>query len=148
MKTLFEAGTRAEVLGRIAGLTPESPRQWGKMQAGQMVAHCADQLRLALGEIPSRFTPGPMSFPPLRHAILYWLPWPKGKAQAPPELFTTPPATWDADVATLGSLIGRFTAADPQAAWPVHPKFGPMSGRDWGVLAYRHLDHHLRQFGR
>jgi hypothetical protein len=31
--------------------------------------------------------------------------------------------------------------------WPEHPAFGRMSRRVWGVLGYRHLDHHFRQFG-
>jgi hypothetical protein len=25
--------------------------------------------------------------------------------------------------------------------------FGRISGRSWGALQYKHLDHHLRQFG-
>jgi hypothetical protein len=89
-----------------------------------------------------------MRFPPLRRLIIHWLPWPQGKAQAPPELFTTKPVTLDGDRETLRVLIERFARAAPEDPWPHHPKFGAMSGRDWGVLAYRHLDHHLRQFGQ
>lgn len=148
MKTLFQEESRAEVHSRISGLTHESQRRWGKMQAGQMVAHCADQLRLALGDFGSKLSPSPLRFPPLKHAAIYWMPWPHGRVQAPPELFTTQPATWNEDVQALRGLIDRFGRADAQAAWPAHPKFGRMSGKDWGVLAYRHLDHHLRQFGR
>jgi hypothetical protein len=29
----------------------------------------------------------------------------------------------------------------------VSPLFGPLTGREWGALAYKHADHHLRQFG-
>lgn len=148
MQTLFEEAPRAEILRRIDGLTPQSARLWGRMSVGQMVAHCADQLRLSLGDLGSGPARGPMRFPPLRRLIIHWLPWPQGKAQAPPELFTTAPSTLDGDRAALRALIERFARAAPESPWPHHPKFGALSGKDWGVLSYRHLDHHLRQFGQ
>jgi hypothetical protein len=148
MKSLFQEDSRAEVLRRIDGLTPQSARLWGRMSIGQMVAHCADQLRLGLGDIGSGPAHGPMRFPPLRRLIIHWIPWPKGKAQAPPELFTTAPVSLDGDREALRALIERFGRAVSESPWPHHPKFGAMSGRDWGVLSYRHLDHHLRQFGQ
>jgi hypothetical protein len=50
------------------------------------------------------------------------------------------------DVAELGSLLDRFAAADPAALHP-HPVFGRLSRGEWGRWAWRHTDHHLRQFG-
>ena len=44
-------------------------------------------------------------------------------------------------------LIERFAAAPPAQFADVHPSFGRMRPGDWDVLQYRHLDHHLRQFG-
>ncbi len=47
----------------------------------------------------------------------------------------------------LIDMIKRFTStADPHIVQQ-HPFFGKMSGNEWAVLAYKHLDHHLRQFG-
>src|SRR3954470_6853811 len=108
MQTLFEEAPRAEILRRIDGLTPRSARLWGRMTVGQMVAHCSDQLRLSLGDLGSGPAEGPMRFPPIRRLIIHWLPWPKGKAQAPPELFTTAPVTLDGDREALRALIERF----------------------------------------
>jgi hypothetical protein len=45
------------------------------------------------------------------------------------------------------ALVERFGHADPGKVWPVSPVFGALSGKDWGALSYKHLDHHLRQFG-
>ena len=59
----------------------------------------------------------------------------------------TSPTTWEADVDRLRDLIGRFAARGPNASWPPSRAFGRISGRSWGVLQYKHLDHHLRQFG-
>jgi hypothetical protein len=83
----------------------------------------------------------------MKQAFLYWLPWPKGGVQAPPEAFVTRPTDWDADVAALEMLVARLAARGPRGAWPEHSHFGPLNGRQWGVFCYRHFDHHLRQFG-
>jgi hypothetical protein len=29
----------------------------------------------------------------------------------------------------------------------IHPFFGQMTPNEWGILFYKHLDHHLKQFG-
>jgi hypothetical protein len=64
-----------------------------------------------------------------------------------PEFLATRPTTWDADVNRLCDLIRRFAERGPGAAWPRSAVFGRISGRSWGVLEHKHLDHHLRQFG-
>jgi len=48
----------------------------------------------------------------------------------------------------LRGLIERFTAAGP-AGGTMHPHsfFGRLTPEEWATLMYKHLDHHLRQFG-
>jgi hypothetical protein len=79
--------------------------------------------------------------------VIHVLPWPKAKIKAPPELLATEPTTWAADLAALRDLVERFGARDPRGAWPENKVLGRISGRSWGVLQHKHLDHHLRQFG-
>ncbi len=117
------------------------------MNAHQMVCHLADQLRVALGEIKTQSRPGLLRFRPVRRLLVYWLPWPKGKLPTAPEMLTTAPSEWDRDIAALDALIARFAARSPSEEWAVHLAFGPLSGWEWGVLCWKHLDHHLRQFG-
>jgi hypothetical protein len=50
MKNFFDSAKVDEVKQRIARLRPDSPRQWGKMNAPQAVAHCSS-LELALGDL-------------------------------------------------------------------------------------------------
>ena len=57
------------------------------------------------------------------------------------------PAGWGDDVAALHALIDRTGKKDPTVEWAVHPMFGPLSGQEWGLLCWKHLDHHLRPFG-
>ena len=53
----------------------------------------------------------------------------------------------EADVTRLRALIRRFGDRGPAAEWSPSRVFGRISGRSWGVLEHKHLDHHLRQFG-
>jgi Protein of unknown function (DUF1569) len=144
MKSMWDEG-RQEIKERVARVAPESKAQWGRMSAPQMVCHLADSLRMALGELPVRSKRLPIRYPPLKQFIIYVAPFPKSAPTAP-ELLARSPREWDADVADLRSLVDRL---EPRhgAKWPEHPAFGKLSERAWGVLVYRHMDHHLKQFG-
>jgi hypothetical protein len=112
-----------------------------------MVCHVSCGLRQGLGELETGPPSGPMSHAPLNWLVIHVLPWPKGKGKSPPEFLATRATTWDADVGRLRDLIGRFAARGSGAEWPASRVFGHISGRSWGVLQHKHLDHHLRQFG-
>jgi len=146
-KTMFREGDRRDLLARLQGLSPQSPRRWGTMTAPRMVTHLIDQMRYTLGDIRVSARPGLWRFQPLKLVALYLLPWPKGRIDGPPELFVTRPSAWETDLTVLHSLIDRFVERDPGGAWPDHPLIGRLSGRHWGVFVHRHFDHHFRQFG-
>ena len=59
----------------------------------------------------------------------------------------TRPSEFRSDVIALEQLIERFSASEHELEGREHPAFGKLSAREWGVFAYRHMDHHLRQFG-
>jgi hypothetical protein len=145
MPIMFDAETRAQFQQRIASLTPQANRRWGRLSPNEMVCHLSDQLRMALGDIKTTPTPGPLWFPPLKWLVIGPMPWPHG-AKGARESFTTRPATWDRDVATLRELLDRFGARGDQENWPDHPRFGPMTRDHWGRLTCKHFNHHLRQF--
>ncbi len=147
MKTLFNETDRRAILERIERLMPRQAPEWGSMSAHRMVCHLGAALRFCLASECPRRARGPLAHPPLNWLVIYVLPWPKGKAQSPPEFLALKPTTWEADVGTLRDLIEQFGARRPTEAWPPSVAFGRMSGRAWGVLHYRHLDHHFRQFG-
>jgi hypothetical protein len=146
MKTMWDAARQREIRARVAQLSPESRAAWGRMSAPQVVCHLAESLKMALGDLPVTPKKVPIRFPPLKQLIVYVVPFPKGVPTAP-ELIARAPANWQADVADLQALIDRFVARADAVAWPKHPAFGRLSKRAWGVLVYRHMDHHLRQFG-
>ena len=146
MKSIWQDDARRELNDRVGTLVWDRPAQWGKFTAPKMVCHLADSLKMAMGDLkvaPKRL---PIRYPPLKQLIIYWAPFPKGAPTAP-ELLAREPGEFSRDVAELQALLDRAASAETTDTWPEHPAFGQLSRRAWGVLIYRHMDHHLRQFG-
>ncbi|MFN7937513.1 MAG: DUF1569 domain-containing protein [Bryobacteraceae bacterium] len=145
MKTVWDDSVRKELLDRFARLQNGQKPVWGKMNAGQMVAHCRDSLRAPLGEmkLTEKWTPFRIGF--LRYLVIYKLPWPKGSPTAV-ELIHEGPEDLNSNRQQLIEVMERFAAHRGKPLLD-HAAFGPLSEKDWGCLAWRHLDHHLRQFG-
>lgn len=146
MKTLFDERARVAILSRIDSVTADSPPGWGKMNAERMLTHLVESMRMAIGELPTKPKRLPIRFPPLRQLLVYWLPWPKGLPTGE-ELMPSNPRTIEESKRELTRVITEFGARVKHEKWPYHPAFGNLGRRGWGVLAWRHLDHHLRQFG-
>ena len=145
MRTLHDGVTRTSVAWRIESLRPESARLWGRMTIDQMLWHVNQGLLAGLGEI--EVSPSRLPLPPaLVLPMVLNLPWPKGAPTAPA---FEPRATYDFEEQRqqLLRLIQDFAQRDLSQRWPRHTRFGKMSGKHWSRLMYRHLDHHLRQFG-
>jgi hypothetical protein len=117
------------------------------MDAPRMIAHLIDQMRHTVSETRIRPRAHPLRFPPLKHLALYWVPWPKARVKGPRAAFVTKPGDWDSDIDTLEALLVTFETRPAEGFWAAHPFFGNMSKTDWGRFAYKHFDHHLRQFG-
>jgi len=145
MKTIWQEETRDELRRRLGALRPDAPPRWGRFSALQMLAHLADSVRMALGDLEVAPVKLPIRYPPLKQLIVYWLPFPKN-APTSPELVARRPADWEHERNAAGSLLERL-ASPPDGPRPEHPAFGRLSEQAWGVLVYRHYDHHLRQFG-
>lgn len=145
MKTLFDPKVREEVSARIAAVKADAPARWGKMNAPKMLQHLAAALSLATGEVTAQPRKLPLRYPVIKHLVIYLLPFPKGAPTAP-ELLNMPPADISSNREELLRVIDKVASQEVEH-WPDHPAFGKLSRRDWGVLGYRHIDHHLRQFG-
>lgn len=150
MKNLFDAAVANHVKVRLGKLTPHAERQWGKMTAPQMLAHCSISMQWALGEVvpdkgplPARLIGRlikPLVFrneDPLRRNS------PTAKS-----LIVADKRDLGRERERLSGLIDRFSAGGA-ARCTKHPHsfFGNMTPDQWAILMYKHLDHHLRQFG-
>ena len=146
MPSLFDPQARKAVLDRVSRLIPNGKPVWGRFSAPEMVCHVGADLRQGLGELDAGPPAGPVSWFPMNWVAIHAIRWPRGKGKSPPEFLATRPTTWEADIDRLRDLIERFGARGPTAPWPASRVFGRISGRSWGVMAHKHLDHHLRQF--
>lgn len=134
------------MIARIDRVASGARPLWGKMNSEQMLAHLVESMRMALGEIAPRPKNLPIRHFPLKQLIVYFLPWPKGSPTAP-ELLPKESGTIDRGKSELARLLRLFAERAGQTHWPEHPAFGKLTKKAWGVLTYRHCDHHLRQFG-
>jgi hypothetical protein len=146
MKSVFDPDTRSLLLARVERVTADSRPQWGKMNAEQMLTHLVKSLQMATGEVVAKTVWTPVRYTPLRQLIVYLLPWPKNVATAR-ELLPSNPVALEEGRRALVRVIEDIAARSSQREWPEHPAFGPVGRRGWGVVAWRHVDHHLRQFG-
>ena len=146
MATLFNPTDRARLVERIQSLEPTAERRWGTLHLPKALSHMGDQLAMALGDIEVPAIRSVLSLPPLRFLVVHVLPVPRGVKTAPALLQTDIGELDEARRRLLG-LIERFVANGPDGTWSPHPLFGSLSGKDWGVLGAKHLNHHLKQFG-
>ena len=149
MKTVFDAACVDELQHRLARLEAGNVRHWGKMNAAQMLAHCSKGVEMAAGELcPERVLIGRMIGRLMKRAVLGDDKPMRRDSPTSKELLVADSPDFEAEKARLSSLIGRFVEAGP-AGCTSHPHafFGPLNPDEWGILMYKHLDHHLRQFG-
>jgi hypothetical protein len=149
MKNLFEAATAKEIKERIGRLGPSSQRQWGKMTAAQAMAHCSTSMEWAVGDkVEPRMFIGRILGPLVKSQALKDEA-PLGKnAPTAKSLVVKDDRDLGKECQRLSALVERFAAGGPQGCTRhPHTFFGPMTPDEWAQLMYKHLDHHLRQFG-
>ena len=147
MKTFWDAATRDDICRRVDRLTPDSKPQWGRFNPAQMLAHVNDAMLMALGDLPAAPKATPFRRWPLKQLVVYVAPWPKSAPTAPELLTRCEGAQFEDEKAAFRQVAARLALKSRTEDWPEHPAFGALTHRAWGVLEYRHADHHLRQFG-
>ncbi|MDF0717847.1 DUF1569 domain-containing protein [Muricauda sp. 334s03] len=148
MKSLFNSEAHEEILSRINQLSESSERQWGKMEIGQMLHHCQFPLKISLRK-HRLDKPSPMlkfmgKF--FKKSLYNDKPWRQGLPTAK-GLKVVDDKNFDEEKKALISLIKDFHQEKDKKEWDPHPVFGSFTPEQWGQMQYKHLDHHLRQFG-
>src|SRR5262245_56734049 len=147
MGSILNQDDRAEITNRLRSLSASSTRRWGSMDVEGMLQHLSLSARMTLGELPVESKSKRMfQVFPLKHLILYVVPFPKGAPTAP-ELKPADAASFEEERGAVLELLERIGTGPQEGAGPAHPLFGPLTWREWGVATYKHTDHHLKQFG-
>ncbi len=146
MKNLFNPADADEILLRIEKLSTSTTRQWGKMDVGQMLAHCAYVLEMGIGMVkPKRRLIGRLIGGLFKSKYTDEQPFSKGSPTSN-EAMVLDPRSFDVEKVRLIGLIKTFSKEQITTGHP-HPFFGKLEPVQWSRGIYKHLDHHLRQFG-
>lgn len=148
MKNLFEPAAVTEISQRIAHLRPDSERQWGKMSVAQMLAHCSVWMEMALGlSSPPRSLIGRIFGKAAKSVVLNEKPV-RRNMPSDKSLIVSDQRDFEVERQRLLECTGRFASGGPEKCTKhPHSFFGKMTPTEWATMAYKHMDHHLRQFG-
>jgi hypothetical protein len=149
MESLFNKKDNQKIIDRINSLSNTSQAQWGKMNVAQMLAHSQVPLKVAFGE--HKMKRGLMSilFGKMIKNKLIKDEKPFDRNLPTDKTFiVVDQREFDKEKNTLIELIKRFADKGTDAITnDPHPFFGILTPHEWDVLQWKHLDHHLRQFG-
>jgi hypothetical protein len=122
-QNIFNADDYAAIIKRIEALTPNAQRKWGTMTLPQMLEHCILQLKLALGIIKSNEKKTSFLNVTLNMTAI------------------------DEVTVEQERLLQLLQTVQQHNHFQPHPFFGAVNKKDWGRLIWKHLSHHLKQFG-
>lgn len=148
MKNIFDASIREQLIERIKRLNGDCSAQWGSMNVHQMIRHCVLWNSMVLeNKKLKRVFIGRIFGKLLLRNELKDQPMRKNNPTVP-ELI---PGRWNADIESQKKeWIDQINAFQNYSMLDyefVHPFFGKMTREQIGIHAYKHTDHHLRQFG-
>ena len=148
MKNLFEPSSVSEIKKRIECVGPANGRKWGQMTVAQMLAHCSAWMEMAAGlKCPPRSLIGRVFGRFAKAAILGEEPL-RRNMPSEKSLIMNDQHQFAEERQRLLAWIDRFAAGGPgQCTRHPHSFFGHLTPAEWAILGYKHLDHHLRQFG-
>ncbi len=148
MAYLFDGKTRAQILDRIRSIPLDRLPQWGKMNVAQMFAHCVLPFQVARGELEMKRTLIGRIFGGMaRKRFISPEAFPRN-LPTDKKFIVTGEKGAEVECERLIESVRRFgEGGDDGIRCTVHPFFGPMTPEDWDVLMWKHVDHHLRQFG-
>lgn len=144
---------KSELFNSLNEITPETKRNWGKMSPQHMVEHLADFFNVSAGKLKFELvTPGEQ-LPKYRDFLLSEKQF-RENTQAPPSIVSTEPgplrkesiaAAIEHLKESVNDFFEYYGGEDVEAT--VHPVFGPLNFDEWVKLHFKHVTHHLRQFG-
>lgn len=147
MKSVFDKEIRDELITRIHSLNENSHALWGKMNIYQMLTHNEIWQQLMLGKIKSKrvFMGRLLGQTALKNVLRNDAPLRKNTPTTPEVIAKE--KSGDLEIQRKKWINGIEEYANFSDDEFMHPFFGKMTRQEVGYFAYKHNDHHLRQFG-
>ena len=149
MKNIFEKAVSAEIIERINGLTSSTQPKWGKMNVGQMLAHCSVTYEMIYEDKhkkPGGFTRFMLKLF-VKNTVVGEKPYKKNSRTAPAFLITDKRMFENEKVRLIDYIIKTQELSAQHFDGKESLSFGKLSVKEWNNMFYKHLDHHLKQFG-
>ncbi len=149
MKSLFNTLHNQEIIDRLNNLTPASPAMWGKMNVTQMFTHCQVAINLAFGNVKLKQNIIGILFGTIARKMIVNSNKPfKKNLPTDKSFIITDKREFEKEKKILISIIQKFPNVGSEGlSKEKHPFFGNLTKSEWDKLSWKHLDHHLRQFG-
>ncbi len=147
-KNLLYREAANAICARVEKLSHENAPRWGEMNATEMLLHCNICNRQILEEERGDEKTAVGQYL-LRILALYIAPHFKKGVKSEPRNITKgliDSASFNEQKDEFVRLIKQFPLQEKEFTL-THPAFGNISTNEWGIAAYKHMDHHLRQFG-
>src|ERR1041385_7481684 len=136
MGSILNEDNRSEIIRRLQSLSALSTRRWGSLDVVGMLQHLRLSARMTLGELSvASSNKRVFQMFPLKHLILYVLPFPKGAPTAQ-ELKPAGTTSFEEERTALLELFDRIGTGPSYGPGPAHPLFGPLTWREWGAVTY------------
>ncbi len=150
IKDIFEKEVANEMIDRINRLQSQSQAQWGKMNVGQMLAHC--NVTYAFTYEPERFKkPNAFMKFMLKNFVKKYVvseqPYKKNGRTAPDFIIADHKDFEKEKTKLIDNIVKTQNLGKAHFDGKENFSFGKMTGAEWNIMFYKHLDHHLRQFG-
>ena len=147
MKSIFQKESFDEIISRINKLTPTTQRQWGKMNVDQMLAHCTIGLETAIGtKVLSQLLIGKLIGRFFKSMIINEKHF-RRNSKTHPGFIIPDKRDFEREKEQLIKLAKQFSeGGEGKCTSNPHSFFGKLTPNEWGVLMYKHIDHHLQQF--
>jgi hypothetical protein len=146
VKNLFDSAVKHDIIIRINKLTPDSKGLWGKMTVSQMLAHVQVPVGVATGTNKLKRTLFGRIVGPLAKPISYNnKPFKRSLPTDPSFIMLGNEKDFETEKQKLVEMINSFTEAS--IVNETHTFFGKLTKDQWSIGTWKHLDHHLQQFG-
>ena len=149
IQNIYSAPVSEQFIDRINKLSANTQSQWGKMDVSQMMAHCNVSYDMAFDENFKKSS----SF--LRFILKNLVkkgfvnenPLKKNSSTATEMLIKTPKDFEQEKSKLVVNVKNLVEKGENYFHLKDHPGFGVMTKQEWNNFYYKHLDHHLTQFG-
>lgn len=148
MRSIFNLDDKNDIINRLDQLHPDSKPMWGKMSVSQMLAHCIVPTKISTGDVSGKRNIFGILFGKMaKKRMVSEAPFKKNLPTDPSFVVKHNPDFYESQEA-LKTLIEKLYNTDKnELLQRKHPFFGKLTLDEWGLLNYKHFDHHLRQFG-